>query len=294
MEVLIGTADGVRLGASPAEKLAGRDVRAVAADGDWWAAADGTTILRSAGGGSWTEAASVDRLAPTCLIPFEDGALVGTSEAHLLRLSKAGLEPVAGFDAVAGRDSWYTPWGGPPDTRSISLGDDGAIYVNVHVGGIPASRDGGATWEPTIDVDADVHQVLTAPGQVLAATAGGLARSTDGGHTWAFETHGLDAPYSRAVAVAGDTVLMSASTGPRGGRAAVYRKPLASTGPFGRCGGGLPEWFDANIDSHCLVAGGDFAAFGTVDGRLFVSRDAGATWDQEGSGLPAIRCLALA
>jgi hypothetical protein len=31
---------------------------------------------------------------------------------------------------------------------------DGAVLlVNVHVGGIPRSADGGASWQPTIDTD---------------------------------------------------------------------------------------------------------------------------------------------
>jgi hypothetical protein len=161
------------------------------------------------------------------------------------------------------------------------------------VGGIPRSRDGGVTWEPTIDIDSDVHQVLATGDTVLAATALGLARSDDGGDSWQFEDERLHASYSRAVAVAGDTLLLSASTGPRGGRAAVYRKPLAAGGPFEACRVGLPEWFDSNIDSHCLVASDGIAAFGTNDGRVFVSRDEGASWTQEAEGLPSIRCLAL-
>jgi hypothetical protein len=295
MEILIGAADGLRTSISSEVRLSGRDVGALAPDGSW-AVGDGRAVLRSEGPGEeWEEVGSIDGLRARCVLPHSDGALVGTSEARLLRVSGTGIAPVEGFDQVAGRDAWYTPWGGPPDTRSMSLGDEGAIHVNVHVGGIPTSRDGGATWEPTIDVDADVHQVLAVGRQVLAATAHGLARSLDGGRTWTFEADGLHAPYSRAVAVSGDTLLLSASTGPRGGRAAVYRAPLRPGSAFERCRDGLPEWFDSNIDSHCLVGATDgLAAFGTADGRLFVSEDAGTTWDQAGSGLPAIRCLALA
>jgi len=101
---------------------------------------------------------------------------------------------------------------------------------------------------------------------------------------------GLDAPYSRAVAVCGDAVLVSASTGPRGGRAAVYRGGLGG-GSFVRCTAGLPAWFDDNIDTYCLDAlnDGSFAAFGTGDGHLFGSTDAGATWSELASGLPPIQ-----
>src|SRR5207249_79401 len=146
---------------------------------------------------------------------------------------------------------------------------DGSLYANVHVGGIVRSTDGGAAWEPTIDIHADVHQVLTdfESGLVLAACARGLALSADGGASWRYETEGLPATYSRAVAVAGDTVVVSASTGPRGHRSALYRRALAEPAPFEKCTVGLPEWFDANIDTSCVVGSGTFIAFGSADGR---------------------------
>ena len=182
----------------------------------------------------------------------------------------------------------------------MSEGPDGTLYVNVHVGGIPTSKD-GETFSPTIDVDADVHQVLAhpdAPGRAFAATAHGLAETFDGGSTWSFVDVGLHSGYCRAVAVSGDAVLLTASMGPRGGKSAIYRGEIVRTmyhtvGPFERCERGLPEWFDRNIDTHCLVAKGPIAAFGTDDGRLFVSEDAGESWDQAMSGLPPVRCVAL-
>ncbi len=214
---------------------------------------------------------------------------MGSSEARLFRVVDDGLEPVAAFDRAEGRSRWYTPWGGPPDTRSISEWDE-AVYVNVHVGGILRTEDRGETWAPTIDIDADVHQVTTAEGQVLAACAAGLAVSTDRGGTWAFRSEGLEAPYSRAVTVSGDAVLVSASRGPRGGQAAVYRGDLAGGG-LERCRTGLPEWFDENIDSYCLDAhpDGSFVAFGTSEGRVFASDDAGLNWADFASGLPPVR-----
>ncbi len=125
-----------------------------------------------------------------------DAIHVGSSEARLFRLNGRTLEPVEAFDALEGRDAWYTPWGGPPDTRSISeWGHD--VYVNVHVGGILHTRDGGVTWNPTIDIDADVHQVATARGLVLAACARGLATSKDEGLTWSMRIDGLEAGQQR-------------------------------------------------------------------------------------------------
>ena len=156
----------------------------------------------------------------------------------------------------------------------------------MHVGGILHTEDRGNSWNPTIDIDADVHQVATTEELVLAACAGGLAISADRGATWTMRSEGLDAPYSRAVAVCGDAVLVSASNGPRGGRAAVYRGALGG-GSFERCTAGLPEWFDDNIDTYCLDAlnDGSFAAFGT--GRRAPVRLGGRRGDLERARLRA-------
>ena len=73
----------------------------------------------------------------------------------------------------------------------------------------------------------------------------------------------------------------------------VYRRPLTGDTPFERCTVGLPEWFDDNIDTFCLHGRGGDAAFGTRDGRVFVSGNTGASWGQVTEGLPAIRSLVL-
>ena len=154
---------------------------------------------------------------------------MGTTGAGLWRWTDGGPVRVESFERMPGRDGWYTPWGDPPDTRSIAEDAGGPLYVNVHVGGVARSTDGGASWSPTIDVDADVHQVVaheTCPGYVFAAAAEGLWVSADGGDSWATETEGLHARYCRAVALTDDAALVSASTGPGGRRAALYRLDL--------------------------------------------------------------------
>jgi hypothetical protein len=297
--ILVGTAGGLfeidpGTGPEPDEQLSGRSVGALAEGGSaLWAIADGRSVLRNDGDG-WRDVARDHRSTLNCLLAA-DGMYVGTSEAHLRMLDGGDLRPVEGFDRIEGRDDWYTPWGGPPDTRSLSAGADGTLYANVHVGGIPRSSDGQA-WEPTIDVHADVHQVLAhsaRPGLVLAACAKGLAVTRDGGDTWEYLTEGLRATYSRAVAVAGDTVLVTASDSHRGTHAAVYRTADSLDRHFERCTAGLPDWFQDNIDTHCLAANGNVAAFGTADGSVYTSEDVGSTWAQVAADLPAVRCLVL-
>lgn len=301
--LLVGTGEGLSelAGGTRTTHLAGHAVNALtaaAAGGPWSAIVDGGEVWESgAGDHDWSLRAKTAGPVLTCLAATPHGVLVGTAEAHLARLVDGHLEAVEGFEHVEGREEWYTPWGGPPDTRSLSTDGEATVFVNVHVGGIVTSADSGRRWEATsLDIHADVHQVLAgfAPGLVLAPCAQGLAVSEDAGRTWRIDDEGLHATYCRAVAVAGDVVVVSASTGPGGHHSALYRRPLGGRGPFERCRPGLPEWFDGNIDTGCLVASGDTVACATPAGEILVSTDGARTWDQAAAGLAPVHCLALA
>jgi hypothetical protein len=297
-KVVVATQDGFYVvGDDTKVELEGEHINALALDagGSVLALADGHSLLRRDSKGEWTRLARYTDRRLTSLLPVDGAVLAGTSEAHLVRVSSDGIEPVDGFESAEGRAEWFTPWGGPPDVRTLAAGETGEIYANVHVGGILRSDDAGASWRPTLDIHADVHEVTTVhrrPGLVLAAGAAGLSVSHDGGATWTLEAEGLHAGYCRAVAVGGDTVLLTASVGPFGGRAAIYRRPLEKTGgAFEKCEGGLPDWFSDNIDSGCVATSGSTAAFGTSDGRLFLSEDEGAQWREIASDLPPVEAV---
>jgi hypothetical protein len=292
--ILAATGDGLHHVDGRDTALESQQIDALSQDA-WglYALADGRSVWRRVGD-RWVQVAEIEGPQGRCLLSTENGLFVGTAEAGLLRFEDGELVPVKGFQQVDGRDGWYTPWGGPPDTRSMARDGAGRLHANVHVGGIPRSTDGGETWAPTIDVDADVHQVVAHPSEpdvVLAACAPGLALSRDGGDTWEIDREGLHGPYCRAVAVAADHLLVSASTGPFTDRAAVYRRPLDAGGPFERCTDGLPEWFPSNVDSHCLAADGTTVALGTAEGEVFRSGDAGGSWQLLADELPAVRAL---
>jgi photosystem II stability/assembly factor-like uncharacterized protein len=159
--------------------------------------------------------------------------------------------------------------------------DGGALLANVHVGGIPRSTDGGTTWAPTIDPDADVHEVRahpTDPALVVAAAAYGLHESSDGGVTWTLIDDGLHATYARAVAFTSDSVLVSVSNGPFATEGAIYRRVVGSDQPFERCVDGLPRSLAGNIDTGCLDANGEDAVLVDAAGAVFMSGDDAMSW----------------
>ena len=299
--ILVATDEGLHVvrgeGATRADDLAGRGVGAlVAGGGNWWAIVEGRELWRSADGLRWASAATLPKRKATCLAATPTGLLVGTARAHLLRLEGERLAPVSSFDGAEGRPAWYTPWGAPADVRSISVGARGVVYVNVHVGGVLRSTRAEDAWRPMLDIEHDVHQVQAFPrhlGLVLVAAAAGFGVSADGGDTWRWENEGLHAHYCRAVTLAGDTVLLSASTGYQGRRATVYRRRLEGGARFERCRAGLPEWLADNVDTGCLVARGRMAVIGTEDGCVFLSRDAGLRWNAIAKGLAPVRAVAL-
>jgi hypothetical protein len=293
MDLLIGTDDGLYELAQDAPRRLrdGRITHLATGPSGTWAIVD-DQVERFAEGPP-ERPALPDGPKPRCLLATEAVLFIGTSEAQLYRAESGELALVDGFEKAEGRERWHTPWGGPPDTRSLARDAGGSIYANVHVGGVLRSAD-GQDWQPTMDIAADVHEVSAHPslaGCVLVAAAWGLGFSFDGAGSWEFTRDGLHSSYARAVAAADEMLFLSASAGPGGGRAALYRRPLTGGASLERCRSGLPEWFEGNIDSGCLVASGAEVAFGTAGGDVYASRDAGSTWSLAASSLPPIRAL---
>jgi hypothetical protein len=284
--IIVGTGAGLReVGKGDSVAFEGRDVTALSPEAAW-AVVDGRELWKRES--AWELVASSD-LGLRCVLPVGDEVYVGAAEAHLLKLSGDGLATIPAFEEVEGRDEWFTPWGGPPDVRSIAASPTGDLYVNVHVGGI-VKGDGDMSWEPTLDIAADVHEVRVSGDLIIAACAVGLAESGDGGFAWNYDDEGLHATYARAIAAGERYLFMSVSHGPRGGDAAVYRQPCDGDRSFERCG--LPSFPD-NIDTGCLDAIDDVAAFGTRQGEVFVSTDHGATWNKVAHDLPPVQNLVI-
>jgi hypothetical protein len=256
------------------------------------------SLRRRSAGGEWIEIAKSEFDLSSC-VPIGDVVYVGTDDAQVLRVDPDGAQQrLAGFDAVAGRDTWYAGSAiidgrlvGPPlGIRSMAATCDGAaLLANVHVGGIPRSTDSGLTWRPTIDIENDVHEVCAHPARpdiAIAAAAAGLCISRDAGTTWTIEQRGLHAPHCSAVAFGRNDIFVSASTDPFAEQGAVYRRPIDGDGPLQPLGGGMPKWTDGKVDTGCIATRDSMVAMIDWSGRLYVSHDDGASWSSSFNRLP--------
>ena len=153
------------------QEIANQRVRGLAPDGRGGALAivGHHSLRRRAPSGEWATVATSE-FELSCCMAVRDAIYVGTDDARMLRLSHGGgvLDPIDGFDNIAGREAWFAGSAiingqrlGPPlGIRSVAANSTGNIlFANVHVGGIPRSMDGGRTWQPTIDINSDVHEV---------------------------------------------------------------------------------------------------------------------------------------
>ena len=220
-------------------------------------------------------------------------------DGSVLRVgADGGLEQLRGFDAVAGRETWSAGstiingqrMGPPLGIRSITATADGAVILaNVHVGGVPRSADGGATWQPTIDVDSDVHEVRAhpnRPGVVMAPPRSGPVPVATMGRPGTLSRRACMPRIAPAVAFAGDDVFVSASADHFAPQGAVYRRRVDGHDPLVAVGGGLPAWTDGIVDTGCIATCASTAAVADRSGNLYVSADSGRRWSRQASGLP--------
>jgi hypothetical protein len=283
------------------QEFANQPVRGLAPDGRGGALAivGRHSLRRRAPSGKWATVAT-SKFELSCCMAVRDTIYVGTDDARMLRLSRGSgvLDPIDGFDSVAGRDAWFAGSAivngqrlGPPlGIRSAAANSNGSIlFANVHVGGIPRSMDGGRTWQPTVDINSDVHEVRahqTNPDIVVAAAAIGLCISRDAGATWTIERDGLHASYCSAVAFSGDDILVSASTDHFAAQGRIYRRPIRPNGsPIG-VEGGMPTWTEGIVDTGCIAANGSSIAVADRAGNLYDSDDFGRAWSSRSTRLP--------
>jgi hypothetical protein len=282
------------------QEIANQPVRGLAPDGrgGTLAIVGRHSLRRREPTGQWATVATSD-LELSCCMAVKDAIYVGTDDARMLRLSHGGgvLDPIDGFDSVAGRDTWFAGSAivngqrlGPPlGIRSVAANSNGSIlFANVHVGGIPRSLDGGKTWQPTIDLNSDVHEVRAHqanPDLVVAASAIGLCISRDAGATWTIERDGLHASYCSAVAFSGDDILVSASTDHFATEGRIYRRPIRPDGHIVAVEDGLPTWLNGIADTGCIATNGSTVVVVDKAGTLYLSTKFGLAWSRSSSEL---------
>jgi hypothetical protein len=275
------TGDGRR------QEIADLSVRGLAPDGRGGALAivGGNSLRRRAPCGEWATV-TTSEFELSCCMAVRDTIYVGTDDARMLRLSDRGavLEPIDGFDNVAGRDAWFAGSAivngqrvGPPlGIRSVTANSNGSIlFANVHVGGI--------------DINSDVHEVCAHPANpniVVAASAIGLCISRDAGATWIIEREALHASYCSAIAFSGDDILVSASTDHFAAQGRIYRRSIMPDGDIGAVEGGMPTWTEGIVDTGCIAANGSSIAVADRAGSLYGSDDFGRAWSCRFNGLP--------
>lgn len=283
------------------QELVGQPVRGLTTDrrGGAIAIVAGHELRRRTPNGEWTTIISSESDL-SCCMAVGDLIYVGTDDARIIRISDNGeFEWLNGFDRVAGRDTWFAGSAiidgkrvGPPlGIRSVAAVSDGSVlFANVHVGGIPRSMNGGTTWEPTIDIHTDVHEVSVCqadPRIAAAASAVGLCISRDSGATWTIESEGLHATHCSAVAFSGDDIIFSAAASPFVDEGRIYRRPIRPDGSIAAVEGGMPPWTQGAADTGCIAANGSSLAIADRGGNLYLSDDFGRNWSCTNRGLPA-------
>jgi hypothetical protein len=211
--------------------------------------------------------------------------LIGTGESHLYHFKNGKSERIESFDQMPERDRWHTPWGGPPDLRSLASTDEGYVYADIHVGSIMRSPDHGQSWEPVVpDLHEDVHQVATSQRskkRVYANTAHGVYISDDHGQSWAHRSKGFPYKYGRAIAIHPsdpDCLLATVSKGPHGdAQGQLYRSDDAGRA-WDLVKNGFPQSVSHNIDTFHLAFSKDGSGWVALEHDLYTSTDRGISW----------------
>ncbi|MGM0491623.1 MAG: VPS10 domain-containing protein [Armatimonadota bacterium] len=307
--ILIGTEQGIvafdEEGNERFRVLHGREIRHVAADaggrilaiGDESEIVAAPSMAEAERDDGWMTLGSLPGARANCLAELGGMLFIGAEDARMWRMPARGgdAERIDSFDTVPTRDKWDTPWGGPPDVRSLATiaGDAPAIYADIHVGWIVRSLDLGETWTQLKDgLHRDVHRVNThrlAPDRVYAATAQGCFLSEDRGESWEqhlapFEPRN----YQRCVMPDyddPDLFLCTASLGPHpegdtGCEAMIFRTEDRGE-TWQAAHEGLPEHFYHNINTHMLAASiqrpGVFA-FHDAEKSVYLTTNAALEW----------------
>ena len=223
----------------------------------------------------------------------------------------AGTRPAALFRSKDGGQHWdklpvamaeECPNVGIPRVTALLVDpvDHQHIWAGVEVDGVRHSKDGGDTWEVVTGgvTDPDIHNLAITvgpPKTLLTITPREVFSSTDDGASWepVHVSRQLSIPYCRGVLVKADdprVVYLGNGESAFGGMGALHRSrdrgqtwetlsvPVPPNGTI---------W---NLASH--VADPDFLLASSVNGQVFCSTDAGASWHKFAREFGEVHALA--
>lgn len=221
------------------------------------------------------------------------------------------------------RPQWSAGFGGQAfHTILPHPTDPDSLTAALSTGGVYATTDGGATWEPRNQgIRADflpegqqypefgqcVHKVArhpSRPERLYAQNHGGVFRSDDEGGSWTSIADGLPVDFGFPVVVhphEPDTVYLFPLSGgdgrfPPEGRARVWRSRDAG-GTWEELGEGLPDSYYVAVMRDAMCADDHASAgiyLGGRNGAVWASADSGETWGQVVADLPDIMCVRAA
>jgi photosystem II stability/assembly factor-like uncharacterized protein len=252
-----------------------------------------------------------------------DVVYAGTQPSALFRSEDRGetFSMVRGLWDHPHRTEWGEGFGGQAIHTIIPDDDPGSMTVAMSTGGVYQTTDGRETWRPAnVGVKAYflpdpwpefgqcVHKVARNPARperMYLQNHHGVYRTDDGGGQWSSIADGLPSDFGFPIVVDPhdpDTVFVFPLVAdgeriPPEGRPRVWRSRDAGE-TWAELGDGLPtDGFYSCVmrDAMCADrAPSTGLYFGTRDGTVYASNDAGDHWQTMAEHLPDVMCVKAA